>query len=146
MLVEEIELLQTDLLEKIIHVVTYRSIDLIIDEGPNARPVRLNIPPFALICTTTRDPITLSASIRKLITYEVALAEYTASEIALMLVRFCARNDLSLDMPAGIFIAEDAHNQLHGATKKLKWVIAFALGAKTSAIDEILVREALSFY
>ena len=63
-------------------------IDIMIDQGPNARSVRLDIPRFTLIGATTRVGL-LSAPMRSRFTLQTRLDYYDREELTKIVLRSC---------------------------------------------------------
>lgn len=61
-------------------------IDILIDQGPNARSIRLNLPPFTLVGATTRTGL-LSAPLRSRFTLQSRLDYYTKEDLKKILIR-----------------------------------------------------------
>ena len=71
-------------------------IDIMIDQGPNARSVRLEIPRFTLIGATTRVGL-LSASMRSRFTLQTRLDYYGRSDLTKIVLRSCKLLDCPID-------------------------------------------------
>ncbi|OYW45733.1 MAG: Holliday junction branch migration DNA helicase RuvB [Sphingomonadales bacterium 32-68-7] len=76
-----------------------RALDLIIGEGPSARSVRIDLPPFTLIGATTRQGL-LTTPLRDRFGIPVRLHFYTVPELERVVTRGAALLGLPLD-PAG---------------------------------------------
>ncbi len=63
-------------------------IDIMLDQGPNARSVRLNIPHFTLVGATTRSGL-LTAPLRSRFTLQTRLSYYNHREILSIVKRSC---------------------------------------------------------
>ena len=61
-------------------------LDIVIDQGPNARSIRLDLPKFTLIGATTRSGL-LSAPLLSRFTVKERLDHYTAEELTTILLR-----------------------------------------------------------
>ncbi len=71
-------------------------IDIMIDQGPNARSVRLNIPRFTLVGATTRTGL-LSAPLRSRFTLQTRLDYYSRDELADIVRRSCRLLSVQVD-------------------------------------------------
>ena len=71
-------------------------IDIMIDQGPNARSVRLTIPRFTLIGATTRTGL-LTAPLRSRFTLKTRLDYYSREELKKIVKRTCKILDVSID-------------------------------------------------
>lgn len=72
-------------------------IDIMIDQGPNARSVRLSIPPFTLIGATTRTGL-LSAPLRSRFTLQTRLDHYSAVDLTQIILRSCSLLNVSINL------------------------------------------------
>lgn len=63
-------------------------IDIMIDQGPNARSIRLNIPRFTLVGATTRTGL-LSAPMRSRFTLQTRLDYYLIDDLTEIVLRSC---------------------------------------------------------
>ena len=71
-------------------------IDIMIDQGPNARSVRLEIPRFTLVGATTRVGL-LTASMRSRFTLQTRLDYYARSDLASIVKRSCKLLEVPID-------------------------------------------------
>ena len=79
-------------------------IDIMIDQGPNARSVRLNIPRFTLVGATTRSGL-LTAPLRSRFTLQTRLDYYTPEHLLNIVERSCKLLDIPVENDGGIEIA-----------------------------------------
>ena len=84
--IDEIHRMQRSVEEYLYSAMEDFVIDIVIDQGPNARSVRLNVPPFTLIGATTRSGM-LSAPMRSRFGLTNRLDYYDASTLATILQR-----------------------------------------------------------
>ena len=68
-------------------------IDVMIDQGPNARSVRLNIPRFTLVGATTRTGL-LTAPLRSRFTLQKRLDYYSKEDLKKIVMRSCKLLDV----------------------------------------------------
>ncbi|MDR1498475.1 MAG: Holliday junction branch migration DNA helicase RuvB [Puniceicoccales bacterium] len=71
-------------------------IDIMIDQGPNARSVRLNIPRFTLVGATTRTGL-LTAPMRSRFTLQTRLDYYNHEDLFKIVRRNCALLNMRVD-------------------------------------------------
>src|SRR5689334_24163771 len=76
-----------------------RALDLIIGEGPSARSVRIDLPPFTLIGATTRQGL-LTTPLRDRFGIPVRLNFYTVAELERVVTRGAGKLGVALD-PGG---------------------------------------------
>jgi Holliday junction DNA helicase RuvB len=82
-------------------------IDVMIDQGPNARSVRLEIPPFTLIGATTRVGL-LTAPLRSRFTLHTRLDYYDRNDLNKIVRRTCGLLDVEIDKDGAKEIADRA--------------------------------------
>src|SRR4029453_6347964 len=78
--IDEIHRLQPAIEEYLYPAMEDYKLDILIDQGPNARSVRLNLPKFTLIGATTRAGM-ISAPLRSRFGMNCRLDYYTAEEL-----------------------------------------------------------------
>jgi len=71
-------------------------IDIMIDQGPNARSVRLNLPKFTLVGATTRAGL-LTAPLRSRFTLQSRLDYYSVEDLVAITRRTCKLLDVTID-------------------------------------------------
>jgi Holliday junction DNA helicase RuvB len=117
-------------------------IDIIIDQGPNARSVRLNLPKFTLIGATTRAGM-LSAPLRSRFGLVNRLDYYSAEELATVVLRSGRLLNLEVQ-PGGAFeIARRSRGTPRIANNLLRWVRDFAAVRAQGTISEEVADRAL---
>ena len=80
-------------------------LDIVIDQGPNARSIRLDLPKFTLIGATTRSGL-LSAPLLSRFTVKERLDHYTAEELTTILLRSSRVLEVPLEGDAALKMAE----------------------------------------
>jgi len=100
-------------------------LDIIIDQGPNARSVRLNLPKFTLIGATTRQGM-ISAPLRSRFGMTSRLDYYTAEELQRIVLRSAALIGVEIDDPGALEIAGRSRGTPRIANNLLRWVRDFA--------------------
>jgi holliday junction DNA helicase RuvB len=79
-------------------------IDIMIDQGPNARSVRLNIPRFTLLGATTRVGL-LTAPLRTRFTLQARLDYYSHEDMVGIIQRTCHLIEVDIDKDGAVEIA-----------------------------------------
>ena len=102
--IDEIHRMQRSVEEYLYSAMEDFVIDIVIDQGPNARSVRLNVPPFTLIGATTRSGM-LSAPMRSRFGLTNRLDYYDASTLATILQRSALILNVKLEEDGAIEIA-----------------------------------------
>ncbi|MEO0906806.1 MAG: Holliday junction branch migration DNA helicase RuvB [Pseudomonadota bacterium] len=120
-----------------------RALDIIIGEGPSARSVRIDLPPFTLVGATTRQGL-LTTPLRDRFGIPVRLQFYTHDELDLVVTR--AANLLGLDIdPAGAReIAQRSRGTPRVAGRLLRRVRDFAQVAGQATVTRAIADDALT--
>ncbi|MBT5381170.1 MAG: Holliday junction branch migration DNA helicase RuvB [Opitutae bacterium] len=79
-------------------------IDIMIDQGPNARSVRLNVPRFTLLGATTRVGL-LTAPLRTRFTLQARLDYYSHEDMVGIIQRTCHLIEVDIDKEGAVEIA-----------------------------------------
>src|SRR6202050_2874625 len=102
-------------------------LDIIIDQGPNARSVRLNLPRFTLIGATTRAGM-ISAPLRSRFGLVNRLDYYPAEDLQKVIVRSARLLELEIETAAALEIARRSRGTPRIAHNLLRWVRDYAPG------------------
>ena len=100
-------------------------LDIIIDQGPNARSVRLNLPKFTLVAATTRSGM-ITAPLRSRFGMTCRLDYYTAEELQQIVVRSAGLLNIPIDEKGALEIAARSRGTPRVANNLLRWVRDFA--------------------
>lgn len=100
-------------------------LDIIIDQGPNARSIQLNLPKFTLIGATTRAGM-LTSPLRSRFGLVNRLDYYTAEELQEIILRSAALLDVSIDDSGAMAIALRSRGTPRVANSLLRWVRDYA--------------------
>lgn len=109
-------------------------IDIMIDQGPNARSVRLNLPRFTLIGATTRSGL-LTPALRSRFSMVARLEFYDPQELARILMRSASILKIEVDEPGVLEIARRARGTPRIANNLLRWVRDYAQVRADNRID-----------
>ena len=123
--IDEIHRLQATIEEYLYPAMEDYKLDIIIDQGPNARSVRLNLPKFTLIGATTRSGM-ISAPLRSRFGMDCRLDYYSAAHLAMIVERSGGLIDVEIDQPGAMEIAQRARGTPRIANNLLRWVRDFA--------------------
>ena len=96
-------------------------IDIMIDQGPNARSVRLEIPRFTLVGATTRVGL-LTAPMRSRFTLQTRLDYYNKKDLAKIVLRSCELLNCIIDQEG----AEEIASRARGTPRIANNLIHFA--------------------
>jgi len=114
-------------------------IDILIDQGPNARSIRLNLPRFTLIGATTRMGL-LTAPLRNRFT---RLDHYSPEELRRIVVRSCSILDIAIDPDGALEVARRARGTPRIANNLLLFIRDFAQQRANGVITRQTAHDAL---
>ena len=117
-------------------------LDIVIDQGPNARSIRLDLPKFTLIGATTRSGL-LSAPLLSRFTVKERLDHYTAEELTTILLRSSRVLEVPLEGDAALKMAECSRGTPRIANNLLRRVRDYAQVRNDGVISVEVVRSAL---
>ena len=118
-------------------------LDLIIGEGPAARSVRIDLPPFTLIGATTRSGL-ITTPLRERFGIPLRLDFYTAEELELIVQRGARLLGLDLEPSGAREIARRSRGTPRVAGRLLRRVRDFTAVAGNGRVDARLADEALT--
>jgi Holliday junction DNA helicase RuvB len=120
-----------------------RALDLIIGEGPSARSVRIDLPPFTLIGATTRQGL-LTTPLRDRFGIPVRLQFYTHDELELVVTRGSRLLGLAIEPDGAREIARRSRGTPRVAGRLLRRVRDFAQVAGEDTITRAIADNALT--
>jgi Holliday junction DNA helicase RuvB len=123
--IDEIHRLQATIEEYLYPAMEDYKLDIIIDGGPNARSVRLNLPRFTLIGATTRSGM-LSAPLRSRFGMDARLDYYSADELQGIVRRSAGLLGVECDAAGAMEIARRSRGTPRIANNHLRWVRDYA--------------------
>jgi len=141
--IDEIHRLQPAIEEYLYPAMEDFKLDIVIDQGPNARSVRLNLPKFTLIGATTRSGM-ISAPLRSRFGMTSRLDYYTAEELQTIIVRSAGLLRIVINADGALEIAARARGTPRIANNLLRWVRDFAQVRADAKIDRAVADRALS--
>lgn len=118
-------------------------LDIIIDQGPNARSVRLNLPKFTLIGATTRAGM-ISAPLRSRFGMPLRLDYYTGDELQRIVQRSAGLMNVTIDDEGALEIASRSRGTPRVANNLLRWTRDFAQVRANNKITREVADQALS--
>lgn len=118
-------------------------IDIMIDQGPNARSVRLNLEPFTLIGATTRSGL-LTAPLRSRFGLTNRLDYYEADDLKAIILRSARILDVDITEAGAREIGGRARGTPRIANSLLRWVRDYAQVKAGNRIDPDVADRALS--
>jgi len=118
-------------------------LDIVIDQGPNARSVTLNLPSFTLVGATTR-PGSLSAPLRSRFGINNRLEYYELPDLEAIVKRSGHLMELQLDEAAARMVALRSRGTPRIANNLLRWVRDFATVKSDGRANEEVTERALA--
>lgn len=100
-------------------------LDIIIDSGPSARSIQINLPRFTLVGATTRSGM-LTAPLRSRFGLVNRLDYYTHSELAKIIERSAGLLDVPIESAGALEVASRSRGTPRVANALLRWVRDFA--------------------
>ena len=123
--IDEIHRLQPAIEEYLYPAMEDYKLDIIIDQGPNARSVRLNLPKFTLMGATTRSGM-ISSPLRSRFGMTSRLDYYIVEELQQILQRSGGLLGIEMDAGGAKEVAARSRGTPRVANNLLKWVRDFA--------------------
>jgi holliday junction DNA helicase RuvB len=118
-------------------------LDIIIDSGPSARSIQINLPRFTLVGATTRSG-QLTAPLRSRFGLVNRLDYYTHEALAQIIERSAGLLDVAVQRDGALEIASRARGTPRVANALLRWVRDFAQVKSSGVIDQATADAALS--
>jgi Holliday junction DNA helicase RuvB len=140
--VDEIHRLGTIVEEVLYPAMEDFGLDLTIGQGPGARSVRIDLPPFTLVGATTRSGL-LSAPLRDRFGIVERLEFYTTSDLQTIVMRATIRLGVHVDDGAAAEIAARGRGTPRVALRLLRRIRDFADVETGGFVDLALARRAL---
>lgn len=141
--IDEIHRLNRVVEEYLYSAMEDRCIDIMIDKGPNARSIKLDLVPFTLVGATTRSGL-LSSPLRSRFGMMHHLNYYTPDEVQKIIMRSAGLLGSDIDMDAAMELAKRSRGTARIANHLLKRVRDFALVKGFDCITRRTVSETLS--
>lgn len=117
-------------------------LDIIIDQGPNARSVSLPLNRFTLVGATTRTGL-LTAPLRSRFTLQTRLDYYTAADLTQIIIRSCQLLDIPFETTGAEEIARRARGTPRIANNLIHFVRDFASQRANGIITQTVAAAAL---
>ena len=141
--IDEIHRLQPTIEEYLYPAMEDFKLDIIIDQGPNARSVRLNLPKFTLIGATTRAGM-ISAPLRSRFGMNCRLDYYTAEELQKIILRSAGLIQVDIDELGALEVAARSRGTPRIANNLLRWVRDYAQVRAGNKVTQSVADAALS--
>jgi len=118
-------------------------IDIMLDQGPNARSVRLDIPRFTLVGATTRMGL-LTAPLRSRFTLQSRLDYYPAADLLKIVKRSCSLLQVPLEEDGAQEIARRARGTPRIANNLIHFIRDYSEERAEGIITRKVARDALA--
>jgi Holliday junction DNA helicase RuvB len=141
--IDEIHRLQPTIEEYLYPAMEDYRLDIIIDQGPQARSLRLQLPKFTLIGATTRAGM-VSAPLRSRFGMTARLDYYNADEMRRIITRSAGLLGVEIDQAGATEIAARTRGTPRTANNLLRWVRDFAQVKSDGKITADLADRALA--
>jgi Holliday junction DNA helicase RuvB len=141
--IDEIHRLQPAIEEYLYPAMEDYRLDILIDQGPQARSITLNLPKFTLIGATTRAGM-ISAPLRSRFGMNPRLDYYTAEELQKIVVRSAGLIGIPIDEAGALEIAARSRGTPRIANNLLRWVRDFAQVRAGNRITQDVADQALT--
>ncbi|MGB7405659.1 MAG: Holliday junction branch migration DNA helicase RuvB [Pacificimonas sp.] len=141
--IDEIHRLSPAVEEVLYPAMEDRALDIMIGEGPSARSVKIDLPPFTLVGATTRSGL-LTTPLRDRFGIPVRLNFYTADELEQVVTRAAGLLQMPLAADGAAEIAGRARGTPRIAGRLLRRVRDFAAMAGDDPIDRSAADRALT--
>jgi holliday junction DNA helicase RuvB len=141
--IDEIHRLQPAIEEVLYPAMEDFQLDLIIGEGPSARSVRIDLPPFTLVGATTRAGL-VTTPLRDRFGIPLRLVFYTPEELELIVNRGAQKLDFNITAEGAAEIARRSRGTPRIAGRLLRRVRDFAAVDKADPVDRAVADAALT--
>ena len=141
--IDEIHRMQRSVEEYLYSAMEDFVIDIMIDQGPNARSIRLDLPRFTLVGATTRSGL-ISAPMRSRFGLSIRLDYYLTPDLARIVKRSADKLGVSIDEDGAHEIAARARGTPRIANNLLRRVRDFAQVRAGNHITRAVAGEALA--
>ena len=132
--IDEIHRLQPAIEEYLYPAMEDFRLDIIIDQGPNARSVRLNLPKFTLLGATTRAGL-ISSPLRSRFGMTSRLDYYSVAELTCIIDRSAGLIGVAIDQDGAREIGGRSRGTPRVANNLLRWVRDYAQVRADGSID-----------
>ena len=141
--IDEIHRLQPAIEEYLYPAMEDFKLDIVIDQGPSARSMRLNLAPFTLIGATTRAGM-ISEPLRSRFGMNCRLDYYPSEQLAVIISRSAGLIGTEIREGAAPEIARRSRGTPRIANNLLRWVRDFAQVRANGKIDAAVAAQALT--
>ena len=141
--IDEIHRLHPSIEEYLYPAIEDFRLDIIIDQGPKARTIRIDLPPFTLVGATARAGM-LTAPMRSRFGIPNRLDYYTSDELQHILMRSARLMNVDMEVAGAHEIARRSRGTPRIANHLLRWVRDFAQVKAQNIVTEDVAIQALT--
>ncbi len=143
MFIDEIHRMHPSIEEYLYPAIEDFRLDIIIDQGPKARTIRIDLPPFTLVGATTRAGM-LTAPMRSRFGIPNRLDYYTVPELQQILLRSARLMTVTIEDGGAHEIARRSRGTPRIANHLLRWVRDYAMVKAGGVVTEAVASAALT--
>ena len=143
MFIDEIHRMHPSIEEYLYPAIEDFRLDIIIDQGPKARTIRIDLPPFTLVGATTRAGM-LTAPMRSRFGIPNRLDYYTVEELQKILLRSARLMNVEIEGGGAHEIARRSRGTPRIANHLLRWVRDYATVKANGVVTEAVASAALT--
>lgn len=140
--IDEIHRLPTAIEEVLYSAMEDFKLDIMLGEGPSAKSVRIDLPPFTLVGATTRTGL-LSNPLRDRFGIDLRLSFYSSQDLAKIIKRSAGILGIDIDDDAALMLAQSSRGTPRIANRLLKRARDFAAATNVQKITSGTVKTAL---
>ncbi|MDZ4286608.1 MAG: Holliday junction branch migration DNA helicase RuvB [Prosthecobacter sp.] len=141
--IDEIHRLHPSIEEYLYPAIEDFRLDIIIDQGPKARTIRIDLPPFTLVGATTRAGM-LTAPMRSRFGIPNRLDYYTVEELQHIITRSARLMNVPIEPGGAHEIARRSRGTPRIANHLLRWVRDYSQVKAQSIVTETVASQALT--
>ena len=140
--IDEIHRLPTAIEEVLYSAMEDYKLDIMLGEGPTAKSVRIDLPPFTLVGATTRTGL-LSNPLRDRFGIDLRLSFYSVDDLAKIIMRSATILGTNIDIHGAKMLAGSSRGTPRIANRLLKRARDFAAAAGKDYIDADTIKTTL---
>ena len=140
--IDEIHRLPTAIEEVLYSAMEDFKLDIMLGEGPTAKSVRIDLPPFTLVGATTRTGL-LSNPLRDRFGIDLRLSFYSPSDLAKIIMRSANILGTQIDADGANMLAQSSRGTPRIANRLLKRARDFAMATGKKSIDKDTIKTTL---
>ena len=141
--IDEIHRLAPNIEEILYPAMEDLQLDLIIGEGPSARTIKIDLPPFTLVGATTRSGL-LTTPLRDRFGIQIRMEFYSSNDLVKILLKLAEKLDVNLDEGGAYEIAKRSRGTPRVAGRLLRRVRDILSVSSLKVIDNKFADRALS--